>query len=265
MSLSHLPVELIETIGSYLQLRDVLSIVRCSKWLQYCISGRLLAFARHHRKLWSGSLVKDLHHVTFWFDREKDESVIEWAIAHRKQHVVNRIMEDPRLDLRESDIYGVTLLHKLAAQGLIDFIPIVVEGLKARGQEPFHTDRSHLTALHYAAGRGMVGAVIMLIALGADTSAQDHHGNTPLHLAAMTGSCQVFVPLIQGGADVNARGRFGWTPVDQASISHHVAAVEELMRLGSQSPSWHSRENAIAEFLLSSPCPIECFVGHMVV
>jgi ankyrin repeat protein len=102
-----------------------------------------------------------------------------------------------------------------------------------------------------------------IIMFGGEVSAKDHHGNTPLHLAAVTGSHHVFAQLVRAGADVNSEGRFGWTPIDQASISHHINAVDELKRLGSQPPSWQHKQHALNEFVRLSPCPLHCYFYHM--
>jgi ankyrin repeat protein len=96
----------------------------------------------------------------------------------------------------------------------------------------------------------MKQVVQVLIVCGADVLARDHHGNTPLHLAAVTGSHQVFEQRVRAGANVNAETRFGWTAADQASISHHLVAVDELERFGSRSPTWQRRRNALDKELL---------------
>jgi ankyrin repeat protein len=83
----------------------------------------------------------------------------------------------------------------------------------------------------------MTEAVQLLIKYRADVIARDYYRNTPLHLAAVTGSYNILAQLVQAGADVNLKACFSWTAIDQASISHHQLAVEELRRLGLQSPT----------------------------
>jgi ankyrin repeat protein len=167
------------------------------------------------------------------------------------------------MDLLQADGYGVTLLHRLSGQGLVQYIEPLTTRLRHLGIDPFAVDHSLLTPLHYAAGRGMTEAVHALIVLGAEVSAKDHHGNTPLHLAAVTGSYQVFALLVEAGANVNSESRFRWTPIDQAGISHHYIAVNVLRRLGSRPPTWQQRTNALNEFGRLSPCPLECYLYHM--
>ncbi|KAH8707504.1 ankyrin repeat-containing domain protein [Phaeosphaeriaceae sp. PMI808] len=138
----------------------------------------------------------------------------------------------------------------------------LIKKLERVNIDPCQADLSLLTPLHYAAERGMIDAVRLLIEFGFDVSAKDNHNNTPLHLAAVTGSYQVFANLVQAGADVNSESRYGWTPIDQASISRHSFAVEELERLGSRSPTWRRRRNALNDFIRLSPCPLECYAYH---
>jgi ankyrin repeat protein len=135
-------------------------------------------------------------------------------------------------------------------QGIFQYLGPLIRTLEHAGIDPFSVNNSRLTPLHYAAGRNMKQVVQVLIVCGADVLARDHHGNTPLHLAAVTGSHQVFEQRVRAGANVNAETRFGWTAADQASISHHLVAVDELERFGSRSPTWQRRRNALDKELL---------------
>jgi hypothetical protein len=263
MSLSLLPIEMLDEISIHLSLQEVFALSRVCKLLHTNLMRTLYRLARNYRKVSSSVLTIGLQDVTFWFDRNSNGSVIEWAIAHERFPTFERLIIDPNMDLLQADSYGVTLLHRLSGQGLIQYIEPLTTRLKLIGIDPFQVDRSLLTPLHYAAGRGMTQTLHTLILLGAEVSARDHHGNTPLHLAAVTGSHQVFTLLVQAGANVNSESRFGWTPIDQASISHHYIAVDELRRLGSLPPTWQQKNNALNEFVRLSPCPQECYLYHV--
>jgi hypothetical protein len=263
MSLPLLPIELLDEISIHLSLHDVFALTRVCKQLHNSLIETLYRFARNYRKASSSVLTTGLQDVTFWFDKDGNSSVVEWAICHRRFSTFERLIVDPNMDLLQADSYGVTLLHRLSGQGLAQYIEPLTTRLKHIGIDPFQVDYSLLTPLHYAAGRGMTHAVHALIVLGAEVSAKDHHGNTPLHLAAVTGSYQVFTLLVEAGADVNSESRFRWAPIDQASISHHYIAVNSLRRLGSRPPTWQQRRNALNEFVRLSPCPLECYLYHM--
>jgi hypothetical protein len=262
-SLSLVPVEILEGISASLAVYDVFSLIRVSRLLYTRLLRRLYYLSQHHRTCRSSVLTDRLQDVSFWYDKRGNGSVMEWAIVHGRISTFQRLLLVPKIDLLQADSYGVTLLHRVSAQGLLEYIEPLVRTLHYAGIEPFAVDDSLLTPLHYAAGRNMAEAVRVLIICGADVLARDHHGNTPLHLAAVTGSHQVFAHLVQAGADVNSEARFGWTPIDQASISHHSVAADELKRLGSRPPTWQQRQNALNEFLQLSPCPLSCYAYHI--
>jgi hypothetical protein len=213
MSLPLLPIELLDEISIYLSLNDVFALVRVCKQLHISLLESLYRFARDYRKVSSSVLTIGLQDVTFWFDKDGNGSVMEWAISHGRVSTFERLIVDPRMNLLQADSYGVTLLHRLSGQGLVQYLNPLTRRLKHIGINPFQADFSLLTPLHYAAGRGMTQAVHALIILGADVLAKDHHGNTPLHLAAVTGSYQVFTLLVEAGADVNSESRFQWAPI----------------------------------------------------
>jgi hypothetical protein len=263
MSLSSIPIEILQEISAYLSMSDVFLLIRMSKLLHARLIRSLYCLAQQHKTVGSAVLTDRLQDVTFWFDRGGNGSVLEWAVVHRRISTFDRSLNSLGTDLVQADSYGVTLLHRLSGQGFVQYIEPLVGMLKHAGHDPFQPDLSLLTPLHYAAGRQMIEAIQVLIACGADVSARDHHGNTPLHLAAVTGSHSVFAQLVQAGADPNAEACSGWTPIDQASITHHPRAVAELRRLGSLPPTWERRQNALNEFVRLSPCPLDCYIYHM--
>jgi ankyrin repeat protein len=76
------------------------------------------------------------------------------------------------------------------------------------------------TPLHLAARFGREDVTALLMAHGADPSANDEYGNTPLTAAAASGHADVLQVLLARGADVNRRGLNGRSPL--------VAAVTGL-------------------------------------
>ncbi|KRX39496.1 2-oxoisovalerate dehydrogenase subunit alpha, mitochondrial [Trichinella murrelli] len=95
-------------------------------------------------------------------------------------------------------------------------------------------DRDFYTPLHRAAYNNHVSVIKVLLANGADISAQTEDGWQPLHCAARWGNLEsVKILLHMGKADINARSNSGLTPL-------HIAASEQ--------PSLFT-----AEYLLSQP------------
>jgi ankyrin repeat protein len=208
-------------------------------------------------------LTKGLEYITYWFEKGGRGSVLEWAIFRKQTDTYKRLVELPGMNLSQDDCWGTTLLHRLAGQGSVQYMEVLITQLRVAGLDPFHPDGSLLTPLHYAAGRGMLEAVKLLLSMGAKASAMDYNRNTPLHLAAVTGSDHVFDILVEAGADINSECRFGWIAVDLADISQRHYTVEKLMRLGSRPPTWQNRVHAMDEFVRISPCPVECFGLHV--
>jgi hypothetical protein len=263
MSLTTVPTELLQHVAMYLTVDEMSSLVLVSRNLHARLLNELHHLALRHETSDNTMLTTGLREVTFWFDKTGNRSVLEWTAAHDRVSTFMQLIALPRADLSQLDRHGVSLLHRLSAQGLVRYIRPLIERFRELNLDPFKPDHSLLTPLHYAAARGMTSGVDLLLALGAVVSAKDHHGNTPLHLAAVNGAIKVVTQLVNAGADVNSRGRFDWTPIDQASIAHQRTVVCELRRLGAFAPSWQRRPNALNEFLRLSPCPLDCYMYHL--
>jgi hypothetical protein len=262
MALSTLPPELIQEIISVLTPKDVLNLSRSSsEFYDHGICG-LTRLARDHKHDVGYILTSGLQDVSFWFEHDGSGSILEWAVVKDQFQTFVRLLADTGMDLLCTDGYGVTMLHRLSAQGMVTFMKPLIQRLRDLHMDVFPVDSCLLTPLHYAAGKGREEAVALLLEEGADVDAHDNHGNTALHLAAVTGSCGVLPLLVNAGANVSAETRFGWTPIDQASITHHHSATTVLQTLGSRPPSWQTRDDAISQFLSLSPCPLSCYRHH---
>jgi ankyrin repeat protein len=237
MSLLLLPTELVHGIATCLPSNDVFALMQTCRQLNRCAVRPLCQIAIRFKRDNGNTLTQGLQDVSFWFDGRGDGSVLEWAAINNYMSTYNRLLAEPAMDLQQTDCYGLTLLHRLSGQGLVVFMQPLIQTLEERGTLPFQTDRSCLTPLHYAAGRGKVEAVELLLRTGADVAARDHVGNTPLHLAAVTGSHEVFEALINAGADIAAEASFGWMPIDLASITRRDSAVAQLKKLGARAPT----------------------------
>ena len=82
------------------------------------------------------------------------------------------------------------------------------------------SDDSDWTPLHYAASRGYVAIVPMLVERGAELDVGiragrwERRGRTPLHNACAAGELETTRALIRLGADLFRRDDFGYTPFD---------------------------------------------------
>jgi ankyrin repeat protein len=78
-------------------------------------------------------------------------------------------------------------------------------------------DEHGFTALMYAAGKGNVYCVKVLIGCHANVNAKDNDGRTALMLAASAGKAESVQDLIAAGADVNAKDKNGNTALMYAA------------------------------------------------
>jgi len=88
------------------------------------------------------------------------------------------------------------------------------------------------TALHHAAGHGMVALARVLLDRSADPNARDSTGATPLHWAAAMGHASLAKLLIEKGAEVDARTARQETPLHRAARLGRTDAVRLLIEQG---------------------------------
>jgi ankyrin repeat protein len=96
--------------------------------------------------------------------------------------------------------------------------------------------RPGITPLLFAAGRGHVDVVRLLLERGADIEARNEQGGTALHYALLPSSNEgVLDVLLDWGADASRTGLRGVTPLILASGQGLTGAVKRLLRsLGGQ-------------------------------
>ena len=103
------------------------------------------------------------------------------------------------------------------------------------------------TPLHWAAFRGQVDVVTLLLQRGAKVDARNKTGHAPLHNAAAVGADAVVKLLLATGADITARDEKGLSPRDWAVAQAHPACAELL---------------AEAETALAAPLVAACLAGQ---
>lgn len=85
------------------------------------------------------------------------------------------------------------------------------------------------TPLHWAANKGHIRTVELLLLHCATSNAQDIFGHTPLHIAAICGHIQVVELLLAYGAMINVLDRYWseqWTALDWALHKGHTPIVK---------------------------------------
>jgi len=128
---------------------------------------------------------------------------------------------------------GMTALHWAAERGQIEMVEIL---LYAGGRVDAVTRIGHYTPLHLASKAGNEPVTRRLLEEGANVQAKTFPaGTTPIHLAAASGQTDVLEPLIEYGADVNAlEASSGQTPLIFASALNRAATTAQLLEYGAE-------------------------------
>jgi ankyrin repeat protein len=94
-------------------------------------------------------------------------------------------------------------------------------------------DSTNASLLHYAAAKGDVSTVELLLAKGMNVDVRDGSGATPLHVAASRGHIPIVRRLLQSGANLSAQDSVGDSPLACAQQLHSSNRVLlDLLRSG---------------------------------
>lgn len=94
------------------------------------------------------------------------------------------------------------------------------------------SDDHGMTALHYAAARGSMGIVKLLIKFGAPLDAVDSTGMSPLHSAVIHDRTAVVSKLLAAACSVDLLDARGFTPLHHAASTGQLAMVRLLVEAG---------------------------------
>src|SRR5262245_1516108 len=123
---------------------------------------------------------------------------------------------------------GMTALHYAADRGDVAMVEMLVYAGASVGAM---TRIGQYTPLHVASQAGSVAVVRALLKAGASATARTSTtGVTPLHLAAAAGSAEIVNLLLDAGADPNARDAdWGQTPLIYAASLNRADAIKALL------------------------------------
>lgn len=168
-----LPLEIMYHVADLLPAADVSSLMRTSKMGHRRLNRYFSRLATRYTLTNPKPLTDGLHLTTFWHDKGGNGTVLEWAAAVDCIATFKKLLSETEVDFVQPDSYHVTLLHRLAGQGKVDFMEALLVKYQDSNMEPFRCDLSNLTPLHFAAGCAKVDAVKLLIKHGAEVDPRD--------------------------------------------------------------------------------------------
>lgn len=145
------------------------------------------------------------------------------SIALREEYakVYGVLVDWPKTDINLSNREGETPLMLAALIGDL----AIMEKMIKRGAD---VNKTGWTPLHYAASKGQVPAIRLLLENSAYIDAESPNGTTPLMMAAMYGSPESVKVLVEEGADTTLKNKQGMTALGFAKEGSRPDAIRML-------------------------------------
>ena len=143
------------------------------------------------------------------------------------ERISNYVLGEDRLMSRiVSDFLNI---HTYAAKGNKDKLEHLISNphLCINIQE-----ETGMTLLNFAASKGHIQCVKLLIKFGAEVDFPELDGWTPLHCAVLDGYVECVKLLLNQGANVDTPNQERWTPLNTAVRSHQIECVRLLLKHG---------------------------------
>ena len=152
-----------------------------------------------------------------WPDPNGDPALVV-ALKCEAKATALFLARHPQTQPQTRNPFGETPLMMAAIQNRLD----VAEVLLARGAE---VNQPGWTALHYAATRGHMAMMRLLLEHNAYIDAEAPNGNTPLMMAAQFAPPLATKLLLEEGADPNLRNNLDRTALDLAQLRDNPQAA----------------------------------------
>jgi ankyrin repeat protein len=121
------------------------------------------------------------------------------ALKNENDEMFKLLLKNHFGNINVLDIYGETLLHKLARQKYVNTTKILLQ----KGADLEMVNKNNETALHFAIHRRNFNISKLFIEFGANVNAKNKYGESPLHLAIRYKDLKHVKLLLMNNADVN--------------------------------------------------------------
>ena len=145
------------------------------------------------------------------------------AIQEPSPKAASLLMDHPKINLNALNRSGESSLMLAALNGQLDIATRLVK----KGAD---INKTGWTPLHYAATKGHVEVIKLLLENHAYIDAESPNGSTPLMMASMYGSPQAVKLLIDEGADPLLKNQSGLTALQFAQRGNRPDSVELLTK-----------------------------------
>ncbi|KAG3043144.1 hypothetical protein PC121_g22739 [Phytophthora cactorum] len=160
------------------------------------------------------------------YDKEDSEDIMQ--IIAREPQLIDSKDEVGSTPYDGGRRYGSNMLHIAAQTGNKE----MVEMLLAGGADVTAEDEYGSSTLHVAVRSGNLEMVGLLLSKGADISATEEDGSSALHVAVSSGNPKMIELLLDNGANIEAVEEDGRTPLHVAACYKNTQVVKVLLSKG---------------------------------
>ena len=163
---------------------------------------------------------------------EKGRSLLFRCIG--KAGPATKLLITSGADVNERFVNGMTPLMATAYQGDADSLrTLLAHGANVDMRCKSTDERvENSTALHWAAVKGHVDIIVILLEAHSDIEAKDRKGHTALILAAMEGHTKAVEVLLKAGATSDCKDNNGFTPLMYATKKGYRVVEKALKEAG---------------------------------
>ena len=153
----------------------------------------------------------------------KGETALLIAVRHGSFKAISALLADPQTNVEMRNQQDESPLMLAALKGYLD----LAKQLIARDAD---VNKPGWAPLHYAATKGDIPMIELLLDNDAYIDAESPNGTTPLMMAAQYGTPSAVKALLDAGADPNLKNGLGLSAIDFANRVSRADVAEAIAR-----------------------------------